>query len=318
LSRLFRSSEFSAALAILILSLVFGLINPNFLSGANVMVMLRAVAYPGLIAVGMALALISGLIDLSVGSLAGLISCFVAWTIIVAGWPWPLAFAAGLGIGVASSLLNVTIILRLKITAFIATIGSMYMLRGLGYFISDGSTVYPLPAALSAFGSATPLGLTWPLIFFVVSVCVGEYFLRFTVWGLTVKATGSDREVASWTEVNVNRVNTVCFIILGFLTAVSGILITLRVGGGSPTAGLGSEFRAIVGCALGGVSLFGYEGSIVGAALGMILAQVLANGLIAIGMPSTFQDVALGAALIGVIALDVYRRNIKLPIMEKE
>jgi ribose transport system permease protein len=175
-----------------------------------------------------------------------------------------------------------------------------------------------LPVKLAEIGNQRPFSLSWALVLFVVLVIVFEFLLRGTVWGLTVRATGSDREVAKCTEVDPDRVNVQTFVLLGVLSAVTGILITLRVNGGNVSAGLGMEFRAIVACAIGGVSLFGYTGSIVGAALGVLLTQVIANGLIAIGMPSEFQDVALGLLLVGVIALDVVKSNIKLPIQEKE
>jgi len=307
LARLMRSSELSAFIALVVLAGIFQLLNPAFLSLANIAAMLRAVAYPGLIAIGMAFCLISGLIDISAGALTGLVSCFLAWALVVAGWPAWLAIPAALALGVAGAIVNVTVILRLRIVAFIATIGAMYIFRGIAYTISGGASIYPLPAWLAEIGNMRPAGVSLAFWAFVAFVIAGEIALRSTVWGLKVRATGSSREIAKDTEVDVDTINYSTFALLGFLTALSAIFITLRTNGGIPTAGMGFEFRAIVGCAIGGVSLFGHDGSIVGAAIGMLLAQVIANGLVAVGMASSLQDVALGIVLMGVIALDVYK-----------
>lgn len=311
-------SEIIAGGVIVVLSLIFTAINPAFLSEANVQAMLRGAAYIGIPAVGMALSLISGLIDISVGSLIGLVSCLTAFMIIVAGVPWPVALLVAVLLGAVSSGTVGMAIVKLKLNPFITTISMSFVLRGLAYAVSQGGTIYPLPVKLAEIGNQRPFDLSWAFMLFVVLVIVGEFLLRGTIWGLTVRATGSDREVAKCTEVDPDKVNMQTFVLLGVLSAITGILITLRVNGGSVSAGLGMEFRAIVACAIGGVSLFGYSGSVVGAALGVLLSQVIANGLVAIGMPSEYQDVALGLLLVGVIALDVVKANIKLPIREKE
>ncbi len=316
--KLIQTGEFTAAASILILSVIFQALNPNYLSPGNISAMLRAAAYPGLITAGMALCLISGLIDISVGSLAGLVSCVFAWLLVTGNLSFPLAAVLSIMLGVFASLINVTVILKLHITALIATVGSLYILRGAAYWISGGNTIYPLPPGMAILGDTRLGGVSLAFWLFVATIILGEIALRGTVWGVQVRATGSDREIARDTEVSVDMVNYTCFAILGALTALSGILISLRTNGGSVTAGLGYEFRAIVGCALGGVSLFGHDGSLIGAALGIILAQVIATGLISTGLPASAQDIVLGVVLIGVIAADIYKRTSKVPNFEKE
>jgi ribose transport system permease protein len=185
----------------------------------------------------------------------------------------------------------------------------MYVLRGFAYYITNGASIQPLPPGMGDLGNISIGGASWAFVALVVAVIIGEVALRKTVWGLEVRATGSDREIAKDTEVDVDKINYSTFIILGLTAVLSGVLLSLRVNGGMATAGLGFEFRAIVACTVGGVSLFGYTGSIVGAFLGTLLTQVISNGLIAVGMPPTLQDVVLGGLLILVIALDIYKRS---------
>lgn len=315
---LVKRPEFACITMILVLSLAFNWINPAFLGMPNLQAMLRASAYIGIPTVGLALCLISGMIDISIGSLIGLVSCVISWLIIFGGVDPLVAMGLGIGMGALSSGFAAFSIIAMHLNPFIATLALSFVLKGLSYVVSGGYDIYPLPGILTDMGNLDWNGLTLAMIIMILAGLLASYFLHGTVWGLTVRATGSDREVAKCTEVNPNRVNYVCFIALGILSAITGILISLRVSGGSPYAGLGMEFRAIVACAVGGVSLFGYEGSIVGALLGVFLTQVIANGLIAIGMPAAYQDVALGLILLAIIAIDLWRQNVKLPLREVE
>ena len=187
----------------------------------------------------------------------------------------------------------------------------MYVLRGLANVISNGTAVGPLPDGWKQVSYLRPLGLSIPFFLFIAFVVIGEVLMRTTVWGLEVRATGSDRKIAHDTEVRVDFVNYSCFALMGLLAAISGIFVSLRINSGMATAGMGTEFRCIVGCALGGVSIFGYEGTIIGAALGVLLSQVIATGMVAAGLPSSSQDVVLGILLVGIMALDIYKQKLK-------
>lgn len=312
-----KSSEFTALLAIVVLSSLFYMGNPNFLTQSNIIVVLRSTAYAGIVCVGIAFCLISGLIDISIGASVGMVSCFLGWLTVIVGFPPILSIIAALGLGVVASLVNVTVILRTQITSFISTVAMAYVLRGVAYMFSGGQVIYPIPDSIAYIGKLRPLGISVAFVIFIACVVLGELALRYTVWGLEVRATGSDRKIAKDTEVRVDFVNYSCFAILGLLGAIAGILISLRTGSGVAAGGAGMEFRAIVGCALGGVSIFGYQGTIVGAGLGILLSAVIANGMIAVGLPIALQDIVLGTLLIAVIALDIYKQKLK-PINHRE
>ena len=227
-----KSSEFTAVLVIVVLSGLFQMINPNFLSHSNIVVMLRSTGYVGIVTVGIALCLISGLIDVSIGASVGLVSCAFGWVIVVQGWDLIPALLVAGAVGLAASMVNVTIILRTQITSFISTVAMAYTLRGFAYLFSDGSIIYPIPESMSYLGRLKPLGVSVPFVIFIGCVVIAELMLRYTVWGLEVRATGSDRKIAFDTGVRVDFVNYSCFAVLGLLGAVAGIP-TVKPGAGN-------------------------------------------------------------------------------------
>jgi ribose transport system permease protein len=304
-----RIRELGIIIAIVIACMVFGVINPVFLTPGNFAVILRACAFTGVMAIGIGFLLMSGMIDISVGAIAGLAAIVTSYIIVKLGYPVWQGYVAGLLVGGIAGWLNSQITLRLGVPAFLVTIGTMYIYRGLALFISNGFTIYPLPTSVEMFGTGTPFGLSWHFLIFVTLVLLGQFLLSETVWGLTVKATGSDRETAFNTEVNVDRVNTQTFILCGVLAALSGLLLMSRIITGQANIGLGWELNAITAAAIGGVSLFGYEGSIIGVFLGVLLIQILQNGLVVIGGSPYLQSVEVGIVLVITAVFDVQQRR---------
>jgi ribose transport system permease protein len=300
--------ETGIVLAILVSGLVFGMISPSFLSFANLGVILRASAYTGIMTVGIAFLLISGMIDISIGAIAGLAAIVTSYLIVKVSFPVIPSVLIGLATGVGAGYLNSRLVLALKVPAFLATIGTMYIFRGLCVFISGGYTIYPLPKEIEVIGAATPFGLSVAFLIFLLVAFIGELVLRSTVWGLCVQATGSDREVAFNLEVNVDKINISTYVLCGTLSAISGLMLMARLITGQPNIGLGWELNAITAAAIGGVSLFGYEGSILGASLGVIFIQIIQNGLITIGFSPYLQSVVVGSILVITAVIDVRRK----------
>lgn len=304
------SKPYTGILAALFAAVIFFYsLNPTFLTVLNIQTILRAMSYTGIIAIGMALCLMSGVIDLSVGSTASLAS--VAFGAMLVDYHLPLipAILATMAIGAAVGAFNAFIILRMKITPFIATISSMFMVRGLALAWKKGFLIYPLPDGLSQIGQWKPLGVSAAFIVFLVVAVIAWVVLEKTVFGLEIRATGSDYEVAKVTEVRYRLVHTALLMTIGVLAAVSGIFLSFVLNAGSPNVGTGWEFAAITACAIGGISLMGYEGSIPGVILGLLFIQVIQNGLVMVGLTAFLQDVVLGAVLLTAIILDVKRRS---------
>lgn len=309
MQRIIRAPEFSVAAALVVVTIVFGLINPLLFSYGNVVSILRSTAYTGIIAIGMALCLISGTIDLSVGSTAGLAGVVMATLIIKNDLPWWVGVGGGIVVGVGMGLVNWIAIIKFSITPFIATIGTMYVARSLAMVVSNANSVYPLPSFMGEIGSKSLGGLSVVFLVFLALIILFELLLRFSLWGWLVRATGSDREVARCTEVNVDKISLQALIIVGVLASVAGMMLALKLSAGQPSVGQGWELTAITACAIGRVSLFGFEGSMIGVGLGVLLMQVMVNGMVIIGLSPYWQLALTGIVLILSMASDMARRN---------
>ena len=294
---------------LVVLVLVFQIANPIFLSPINIATMLRALSYSGIIAVGMALCLISGIIDLSVGSTAALSSVIFGTVVRDYGLDIVPAMALGILAGLLVGLANSFIILKLNVTPFIATISMMFIVRGIANAISNGYNIYPLSETILGLGQARPFGVSWAFIIFVICAVVAHLILKYSLFGFLIRAVGSDREVAKCTEVDVDNINMKTLVIISVLAAVSGILISFIINAGSPTVGMGWEFTAITACAIGGVSLFGYHGTIFGLFCGLLVVQVIQNGLVMMGINPYLQGAVVGMILLAAMVVDVRRRT---------
>jgi ribose transport system permease protein len=301
--------ETGIIISIIILVSIFSIVNPAFLKIDNLTAILRACAFIGITSVGMAFLLISGMIDLSVGSTAGLAAIVTSYLIVKSGFPILPSYVVGLMVGGIIGWINYTIIFKMKIPAFLATIGTMYAVRGIAQFISNGYTIYPLPKVVESLGSAQPFALSYHLLIFVLLVIGAEIILNQTIWGLCVRATGSDREIARMTEVNVTAINLSTFIIAGIMAALAGLLLMSRVITGHPNMGAGYELQSITACAIGGVSLSGYEGGFIGVFLGVLAIQIINNGMVTSGVSVYLQNVVVGMLLIIIAAIDFQRRQ---------
>ena len=310
--RLLAIPELGIGLSLAMLLVVFGLISPTLLRAESLAAMLRAIAFVGIIAVGQTLLMVSGEIDLSVGSVAGLCAVLSAWLMKTHGWPVPAAFCAGLLAGSFTGLVNGLLAVRVAIPAFIVTLGMLYVARGANYLLCAGYPIYPLPEPLTAMGKASPLGLSWAFFVFVAFAAGSDAFLRRTVWGRAIYATGGNREVAHIAGIPTARVKVGCYVATGSAAALAGMLLMAQLNVGQPEIGTGWELEVIASTVIGGVSLFGGVGTVLGTALGVGLMQVVRSGLVSSGVNTHWQTVALGTIMILAVALDLLRRRAKL------
>jgi ribose transport system permease protein len=304
--RILATPETGIILVMLSLVVLFQSINPVFLSPLNIAGMLRAMAYPGIIAVGMALCLINGTIDLSIGATAGLASVVFAE---FSGLGLITAAIITITAGIVVGIINGVLITRLRVTAFIATLCMMYAVRGLASWISNGYNIYPLPDGFAEVGTASPLGISWAFIVMVSVMVLFAVLLCRTVWGLQVRAIGSDEESARCTEVDVNQIRLSVFIIAGGLAALAGVMLSLIINSGNATVGTGWELIAVAACAIGGVSLFGYDGSMGGLFVGLLVLQIIQNGIVVVGISPYTQQIVIGAILLTAMVVEVKRRK---------
>ncbi len=310
---LVKHSEASVLGATAILVATFFLMQPAFLSSTNVRAMLTAASYLGIIAIGQTVLLVCGEFDLSVGSVAGLSAIIAGTAMMEWGIAVPMALALGLLVGALAGLVNGIVVVRLGVPAFIQTLGMLFVAKGLTQVITNGAPVYPIPDGVTNFGQVEViLGLGWSFVIFLVLAILGDAFLRFSVPGRNCYAIGGNPQVARLVGIDVGRYRILGFVLTGALSAVAGILVMANLGTATTAIGSGWELLVVAGAVVGGVSLFGGVGSVLGAATGIILLQVVQSGLVVVGLSPNWQTVAVGLIMVVAVGLDVVRRRLIL------
>jgi ribose transport system permease protein len=312
LRRIIAIPEVGVLVPLLLFIAVFYALNPVFLSAAFMTTMLRTMSFVGIIAIGQTLLLISGAFDLSVGSTAGLAAIICSYAMVKLNLPIPVAVLAGVGTGAIVGLINSFSVLKLGVPPFIATLGMLYIAKGITFLISKGYTIYPLPEAINRFGTTEPLGTSWSFVIVVVLAVLAHFVLSKTTYGRKLYAVGGNPEVAYLAGISPAVIQMSGFVLVGICASLGGILLMTRIVTGNPTIGLGWEMNVIAGVVIGGVSLFGGSGSIPGAVIGLLIMQVVTSGLVVVGVDPYWQTVSVGVIMVAAVAVDVLRRRSKI------
>jgi ribose transport system permease protein len=284
----------------------------TFLTSTNIFNMLRAFSWIAIAAFGETLVVVTAGIDLSVGSNMAL-SGVAAALLLVAGMPVPVAVVGGLIVGSLVGVTNGFLVTRFRLPPFIATLGVMSIARGITFGVTEGWPVRGLPKSFNLIGQYDiPVG-SWgvplPVIVMLVLAVVVSLLLSRTVRGRHIYAVGGNEEAARVSGIDPNWVKMLVYTTCGLLTAVGGILMTARLGVAAPTAALGYELDIIAAAVIGGVSLFGGEGTILGVLIGAALMQTIRTGLNLLGFPTYWQPAAIGAVIILAIMFDQWRKR---------
>ncbi|MDR3472479.1 MAG: ABC transporter permease [Devosia sp.] len=302
--------EVGVVAALLVLVLLFYVLQPAFLSDRNIRAILQVVSFVGIIAIGQTMLLVTGEFDLSVGSNAGLSAVVSAKLMTAMGLPVPVAIVGGLLTGALVGLVNGVVVVRLRIPAFIQTLGMLFIGQGLIQVVTNGAPVYPLPPAIGALGMQTVVyGLGWSFVFFVVAAFIADFVLRRTVLGRNMYATGGNPEVARLVGINTNLYKIGAFVNVGVLAAIAGMFVMADLASGTTSIGSGWELTVIAGVVVGGVSLFGGAGTLAGGIVGILLLQVVSSGLVVVGVSSNWQQIAVGVIMVLAVGLDIARRR---------
>jgi ribose transport system permease protein len=279
------------------------LASPEFLTGNNLANLARQVAIFGILAIGQLMVILTGGIDLSVGSILGLAGAVTA-QLLVSGVPIIPAILIGVVVGGVLGVANGVLVTRFKLPPFIATLGMLGIARGIVLVITDANTIQGLPDSFQTVANGTVLGIPNLLIIFVVITAIAWFVLNRTVFGRYVYAVGSNPEAARLAGVPVAMVTTAVYVISGVLAAVGGVLLTSRLGAGVPTAGTGFELQAIAACVIGGASLSGARGSAIGAACGALIIGVLNNGGNLLAINAFYLQIAIGVLVLVAVGFD--------------
>ena len=308
LRAIFQFEELGILLVLVVLMALVYLANPVFLSPANIVNILRSASFPFLIAIAMTFVFIGGQFDLSVGPILAF-GGVCSGMLVLAGVPVPLAvlitLAAGAGIGMLSGIL----VAVFAIPALIVTLGMLYAVRGVVLVLTEGQPVYPLPPAYTVMGQGTLWGLPYPVILCIVLGIAAHLVLTRTVYGRNVFAMGGNKEAARLAGVNITRYTISVFMLTGAAAALAGILSAARLSSATSNAGTGMELFVIASVIIGGTSLFGGAGSILGTAIGTILMTVIKNAMVILRIDVYWQDVVVGGIIILAVGLDQWRRR---------
>lgn len=306
------SGEVGIGVAFILEVIVFSLLSPYFFSADNLLNVTLQASITAIIAVGMTFVILTGGIDLSVGSLvafAGIVSTSVLKLDAPAGLIFPAAILVGLLVGAGSGAAAGVFMTRFNIAPFIVTLALMTIWRGAAFMYTEGRPIWELPEGFSLLGSGRFLGVPNPTIVMIVVFMIAHIVLKYTSFGRHVYAVGGNVEAARVSGIDTRRVYISVYAISGVLSALSGILLASRINSGQPNAGLMYELDVIAAVVVGGASLNGGRGSVFGTFLGAMLIAVLRNGLNLLNVGSYVQQVVVGLVILLAVMLDQWRRR---------
>jgi ribose transport system permease protein len=303
--------------ALIVITVVFSLLSPNFLQFNNIVGILLATAVNGVLALGVTFVIITGGIDLSIGTVMTLSAVMTGVLITKMDLPIPVGIVGGMATGALAGLTNGILIARFKIPPFIATLGMLNVAKGLALVISGLTPIYfsEAPgfnqgAMGSIIGSIVP-DFPIPNLVLVLfgAAIVASLVLSKTILGRYTFALGSNEEASRLSGVNVVRWKIAVYTVCGLFAGLAGVLIAARLNSAQPSLGLGYELDAIAAAVIGGTSLSGGEGTILGTVIGAFIISVLTNGLRILSVPQEWQIVVTGGIVILAVYLDIIRRR---------
>ncbi len=314
-----RSDEFSVFLPLLFIVLITTIFRPDFLSARNFSMMFTEIPFVAITALGVSFVLMTGNVDISTGRMAGLGGIMMSMLIVEHGWkvlPAVLvAFAACAIVGVVNGIL----VVKLGMSDFVATMGTMYMVHGLRHIVihnpelSMNNLADAGTARFINFFKTRILGMYPSFWIMLILFAIVFVVIKKTLWGRRLLACGDNREVAKLAGINVTKMRMEAYIICAVFCCIGGLLQTLDMKLGRPETGDGWEFRAIAGCVVGGVSLSGGKGSPLGVLIGVTLVFVAESAIIFLGMPDTLRVSVKGAVMAAAVLFDLYRQSRKVP-----
>ncbi|HUI69362.1 MAG TPA: ABC transporter permease [Spirochaetia bacterium] len=307
LRRLARQREFVIFLIVLVVFIGMSFASDVFLTTSNILSVLLSLSIESVMAVGMVVCMVGGGFDMSVGSVLGFTG-IIAAELMTGGVPTiPAVIIALLG-GVVIGLWNGFIIAKLKINPFVTTLSSLSIFRGLSYVITSGRNIAGLPDGFQAIGQLQPLGVQLPTVYALILLIIGEIVLRNSRFFRQYYYIGGNERAARLSGINVDRMTIFAYVLTAFLAAFAGVIFTARMGSASCQAGTGWELRVITAVILGGASLRGGAGTVLGTFLGVLLMALITNALVLLGVDIYWQQFVVGVVLISAVIIDTLGR----------
>ncbi|MDY0289128.1 MAG: ABC transporter permease [Sphaerochaeta sp.] len=305
-----RISKYAIPLALVLLVIIFSLTSEAFLTSRNIFNIFRQVSIVGICAVGMTFVILTGGIDLSVGSVIG-VSVVSCSSLMVNGVHPVVAVLISLLIGIAIGLINGVFINEIGIPPLITTLAMMTVLRGIAYKVTSGLPVYGFPKSFAVIGQGYVGKIPVPVIIMVIVFIIGYVLITKTRFGRYVYGLGGNEEATRLSGVNVKKTKYKIYALESLLAAIAGVVLLSRVNSGQPNAGEGYEMDIITAVVLGGVSISGGTGKITGVITGVLLMGVLTNGMILTNVDEYTQWIVKGGVLLLAVSLDQISHKLK-------
>lgn len=304
-------TQISTFFALIVLCIILSLLSPNFLKVGNLLTVLLQSSINSVIAVGMTFVIISGGIDLSVGSIVALSTAIMGEFVVNRGLDPFLGMGLALAIGLTAGLIQGLIIGSIKIPPFIVTLGGMTIWRGFALEFVKGRNIYGLPDQINWLGSSSIFGIPTAIIFAVLVYFAGWFILKKTKIGLYTFAIGGNENASKLSGINIKKTKVFIYAFTGLLCGMAGILIAGRMNGTSAIVGQGYELDAIAAVAIGGTAMSGGKGNLWGTLLGAVVMGVIRNGLNLLGVSPYFQMIIIGLVIVTAVAVDAIRNRSK-------
>ncbi len=305
----------SPLIVLIVAIIVFGLFADNFLRPQALSLLVQQMAVVGALAVGQTVIILTAGIDLSIGMAMVLASLVMVKLNYDQGVPGLIALLIGIGVGLLTGLLNGVLVTRLNLPPFIVTLGTFSIFTAVSLLYAGGQTIALDPDALLVWTGKTisigDVSITWGVILMLLLYAVVGFALRNTAWGRHLYATGDDREASQLAGINTDRVLLSAYVVAGATVGIAAWIVCGRVGGADPNAGLNYNLQSITAVVIGGTSLFGGRGLVIGSLIGALIVQVFNSGLALAGVDPNYQVLATGILVILAVSVDQWIRRVK-------
>lgn len=295
---------------VVIFGAILSLLSPTFLTTTNLLNLLLQASTLGVMALGMTFVIIGSGIDLSVGGIPAIVSVLAIGLVVRSELPVWLALVIALAVGIAVGAANGLAITRLGVAPLIATLGTLSITIGLAFAYSGGTSIVPVPEFYNLLRRATVFGIPINIIILLVLAVITHLVLTRTTFGRSLYAVGGNRQAAEMAGIRTRRILFFTYVISAAAASLAGILFTARLASGSPQTGLGIELTVIAAVVIGGTSLFGGRGNVLGTVLGAVLITMVTNAINLLGVPTAWDRVLLGVVIVIAALLDVFRLRV--------
>ncbi len=307
----FLATPFAGPLiALVVVAAAVALTTQRFLEAGNLSNLVLQVSIIAIVAIGSSFVIFTGGIDLSPGSMIALLTMVFSMTVKMAGLPLAVGVVVVLVLGTALGLVNGVLTAYLRIPSFITTLAALSAFRGIAFMFNKGSPIFSVSPHLERIFYGKLLHVPLPLFYVVLLYLAAFWFLRNTAPGRAVYAVGGSANAARLSGISVRRIQLLAFLVAGLTAGIGSVLMAARLNSGSPNYGVGMELSAIAAAVIGGASLSGGRGNIVNTVLGALTIVIVQNGLNLNAVPTSAQNVVVGAIIVLAVGIDMWRAEI--------